>query len=133
VAKEKKVLLLTHHNGLSADGTTRANLWSQVMSAFPAGSGPSLWYWGHIHAGIVYQPHGPERVPCRCCGHGALPWGKASALADNPNVIWYESHSAQDPEIPQRVLNGFAVLHLSGPAVKETFYDENGGIAWQST
>src|SRR5207245_5091932 len=32
----------------------------------------------------------------------------------------------------QRVLNGFAVLSLKGPNIQETFYDENGGVAWKS-
>ncbi len=131
VAKNKKVIVLTHHNGLSEDGSKTTNLWSQVMSAFPLGAGPAYWYWGHVHAGVVYQPR-PEtgNVPCRCCGHGALPWGQASQLANNPNVAWYENRLANDPDIPQRVLNGFAVLDLDGPGIREVFYDENGGVAW---
>jgi hypothetical protein len=28
------------------------------------------------------------------------------------------------------VLNGFAMLYLDGPNIKEVFYDENGGVAW---
>jgi hypothetical protein len=31
---------------------------------------------------------------------------------------------------PERVLNGFALLHLDGPNVDEVFYDVNGGVAW---
>ncbi len=130
VATGKKIIALTHHNGLSEDGSKTTNLWSQVMSAFPDGAGPAYWYWGHVHAGVVYKSQGPGNVLCRCCGHGALPWGQASQLADNPNVAWYENRLANDPDIPQRVLNGFAVLDLDGPEIKEVFYDENGGVAW---
>jgi len=133
VAKGKKVIILTHHNGLIEDGSAPTELWNQVMSAFPPGNAPAYWYWGHVHAGVVYQLHAPENVLCRCCGHGALPWGQAPEYANNPNVLWYESRSAHDPEIPQRVLNGFAVLHLNGSDVQEVFYDENGGVAWKST
>ena len=132
VAKGKKVIVLTHHNGLSEDGSTPTTLWSQVMSAFSDGAGPAYWYWGHVHAAAVYKPFGPANVLSRCCGHGALPWGQASDLANSQQVAWYENRSAHDPDIPQRVLNGFAALHLSGPNLQETFYDENGGIAWQS-
>jgi hypothetical protein len=131
VAKGKKVIVLTHHNGLSEDGLSETNLWSQVMSGFASGTGPALWYWGHVHVGAVYKPFGSANVPARCCGHGGLPWGQAPSLANN-NVQWYETRSANDPDIPQRVLNGFAVLSLDGPSVTETFYDENGGVAWQS-
>jgi len=133
VAKGKKVIVLTHHNGLSDDGSSTTTLWSQVMSAFSAGSGPEYWYWGHKHMATVYKQQESNRVLCRCCGHGALPWGRASSLASSPNVEWYEKRSANDPDIPQRVLNGFAVLSLNGPNIQETFYDENGGVAWKST
>jgi len=129
VAKGKKVIVLTHHNGLAEDGQSKVDLFDQVMSGFPAGSGPALWYWGHAHAGAVYKPY--AAVNTRCCGHGALPWGYASSLLNN-SVLWFEKRPANDPDIPQRVLNGFAVLRLNGPNVQETFYDENGGIAWQS-
>jgi hypothetical protein len=132
VAKGKKVIVLTHHNGLAEDGQSATGLWSEVMSGFAAGAGPTLWYWGHAHAAAVYTPYGPANVPSRCCGHGALPWGQATSLA-NSSVEWFETRSANDPDIPQRVLNGFAVLSLNGPNVQETFYDENGGVAWQSS
>jgi hypothetical protein len=132
VAKGKKIIVLTHHNGLSEDGLSTTNLWPQVMSGFATNAGPTLWYWGHAHAGAVYKPFGPANVSARCCGHGALPWGQASSLANSQNVEWYEHRSANDPDIPQRVLNGFAVLSLKGPNIQETFYDENGGVAWKS-
>jgi hypothetical protein len=131
VAKGKKVIVLTHHNGLTEDGQSVTDLWGQVLSGFPAGKGPTLWYWGHAHAGAVYKPYGPAAVPSRCCGHGALPWGQASSL-QNSMVVWYEHRPANDPDIPQRVLNGFAVLKLDGANVQEIFYDENGGVGWQA-
>lgn len=132
VAKGKKVIVLTHHNGLAQDGSSRAELWEQVMSAFPADTGPNYWYWGHIHCGAWYQPqkNGTAEVLCRCCGHGGLPSGEASEMEGNTNVVWYEKRPAHDPDIPQRVVNGFAMLYLHGPQIDEIFYDENGGVAW---
>jgi hypothetical protein len=51
----------------------------------------------------------------------------------NPaNVLWYEKRPANDPDLPERVLNGFAVLYLNGPDIDEVFYDENGGGAWRA-
>ena len=41
-ANDKKVIVITHHNPLTKDGSKTAALWAQVMSAFPAGSGPAL-------------------------------------------------------------------------------------------
>jgi hypothetical protein len=133
VAKGKKIVVLTHHNGLTVDGSATNDLWNQVMSAFPAGAGPAYWYWGHVHAAAVYKPYGSANVLCRCCGHGAIPWGKASLLANSQQALWCENRAANDPDIPQGVLNGFAVLRFDGANVTETFYDENGGVAWQSS
>jgi len=127
----KKVLVLTHHNGLLEDGTSQSPLWAQVRSAFPAGKPPALWYWGHAHAGVVYKTQASDGIACRCVGHGALPWGRASSLANSNAVSWFESRSANDPDDPQRVLNGYAVLAFDGANVTETLYDENGNVAWR--
>jgi hypothetical protein len=54
-------------------------------------------------------------------------------LAGSPNIVWHEDRLATDPDIPERVLNGFAVLKLEGPDIQEVFYDENGGVAWKSS
>jgi hypothetical protein len=127
VAKGKKVIVLTHHQGLAPDASSTTGLCDQVLSAFPGGEGPAYWYWGHVHVGAVYEPQANMR--CRCCGHGGLPWGQAPDLK-HPGVVWYENRCANDPDITERVFNGFAVLTLSGANFKEVFYDENGGIAW---
>jgi hypothetical protein len=129
----KKVIVLTHHNGLDDPGLSTNTLFSQVMNAFPNNSGPAYWYWGHQHLAVVYKPQGAAGVSCRCCGHGALPCGKASVLENSPNVVWHEDRLANDPDIPERVLNGFAMLTLDGPNIREVFYDEKGGVAWASS
>jgi hypothetical protein len=125
--KGKKVIVLTHHNGLAEDGSGPTALWNEVMNCFPAGTGPAYWYWGHVHAGVVYQPR--DGVQCRCTGYAALPWGYASELA-NSNVAWFETSNAGDPDDKLRVLNGFTFLELAGASMNETFYNENGGVAW---
>jgi hypothetical protein len=125
--KGKKVMVLTHHNGLAEDGSGPTSLWNQVMGCFPAGTAPAYWYWGHVHAGVVYQPKGG--VQCRTTGYAALPWGYATEL-DNPNVVWFEKRNAGDKSDPLRVFNGFTFLELAGAGMKETFYDEDGGVAW---
>jgi hypothetical protein len=130
VAKGKKVIVLTHHNGLTDDGRGLTALWDEVMSIAMRAPSPPFWYWGHEHfaaayARVVGQPR------CRCVGHGGVPYGVATVL-NSPNVEWYETRLANDPEIPQRVMNGFCQVALEGSNIVETFYDENGGIAWQS-
>jgi hypothetical protein len=50
----------------------------------------------------------------------------------SPNVAWFEQRNAGDPDDNLRVFNGFAFLQLSGAGLKETLYDENGGVAWSA-
>lgn len=128
----KKVVVLTHHNGLADTGDGTTDLWTQVTGPDPATNAPDYWYWGHLHAGLVYKPKGTIR--CRCSGHGGIPWGTAATLdpASNPNVSWCETRSAGDPDNTKRVLNGFTMLYLDGPNIREVFYDEKGGLAWSS-
>jgi hypothetical protein len=45
---------------------------------------------------------------------------------------YYENRAAKDPDMPLRILNGFAMITLDGPNIQEAFYDENGGIAWSN-
>ena len=130
-SEKKRVMVLTHHNGFSYDGGKPNTLWKQVCSAFPDGSGPDFWYWGHAHVGAVY----PERsgTAARCCGHGGLPWGLASGLEKakgKGDVVWFETTA--NLERPPQVYNGFAYLELDEGTIKETFYDQTGSKSWHS-
>jgi len=126
--KGKRVLVLSHHEGYSALGKSKTALYQQVAGAL--GRDPDYWYWGHLHNGMVYQTIGGFHG--RCAGHGAIPYGNASELKGDPAVLWYETELAQDPNYPERVLNGYAMLSLNGNAVSEQMVDENGRVRWAS-
>jgi hypothetical protein len=97
----KKVIVLTHHNGLTFDGfpvpgykplgadKPLPNLYDDLSGAL--GRDPDYWYWGHIHNGIVYtrnvslSPSKQTATLCRCLGHGALPFGSAYHWLENPS------------------------------------------------
>jgi hypothetical protein len=132
----KKVIVLTHHNGLPEDGVHTVpplKLFGEVIGAFAGQRPPAYWYWGHVHAGVVYKPMADQSdMLCRCAGHSALPWGLSSDLEASPNVTWFETRNAADPDDLLRVFNGFVFLQLAGATLKETYYDENGGVAWTS-
>lgn len=120
--KNRRTILLTHHNGLSVDGVTPTALWGQIAPRF---AGRELWwYWGHMHAGIVYSDRG--NVHPRCCGHGAVPAGAPDSLISNPSAIWYENQKTTDLLYPDRVRNGFVSLNLEGRLLTETFINEDG-------
>jgi hypothetical protein len=130
--KGKKVIILTHHNGLPENGiqpATPLKLFTEVMSAFDGAPPPAYWYWGHVHAGVAYNPLKDNNLLCRCVGHSAVPWGFASDLRASSAVQWFEKCNAKDSDDPPRVFNGFALLELDGTNLAETFYDETGRIA----
>jgi len=125
----KRVMLLSHHNGLSEDGTGKLSMWFQVQTAVAGAQ--TWWYWGHVHAGAVYQTQ--QGIRPRCSGHGGIPWGEASALAASDQVLWFETENAQDPDISVRVMAGYTMLTLNGAAITEEFVDENGAVKWALT
>jgi len=130
----KKVLLLSHHNPLSEDGTQQLPLFSQVLGVLPSGV-TAYWYWGHLHLGIVYKPVRTSNnitIHPRCAGHGGMPWGIASELRDASAIDWFESRLTKDATASDYpVRNGFALLELRGADLHETFYDQYGEVSYQ--
>ncbi len=143
----KKVILLTHHNPTSIDGTSTANLplWNQVLSAL--GRPPDYWYWGHIHNAMVYSDKSfpaQNGVKARCAGHGAIPFGVAWGLqnpdgTNKPSVEYFAhellSSEYENTDLQQvnRVLNGFAMLTIGPDTIKEEFIDQTGLVRWSQT
>ena len=141
-------MVMTHHAGCDVPGSEATSLYEQVATAL--GRPPTLWYWGHVHNGIVYdQIDQSGKIPTkgRCCGHGAIPFGNAWGLQDAngnnlPNIVYY-AHTP-DPALPDtsgpkpanpRVRNGYALvtLHTDG-GFTEAFYET--GVAepvWQQS
>lgn len=144
--KNKKVMVMTHHTGMDTYGKTLNNpLWDQVCEALGPKSSdgswsrtPDMWYWGHIHNGIVYSNESAagDSTLCRCMGHGALPFGNGYALHQpgNPNAnikeVSYYTHTPL-PGSPNRVLNGFAQLTFKpNGGISEQIIDQTGKVAW---
>ncbi|MGH9377936.1 MAG: metallophosphoesterase family protein [Terriglobia bacterium] len=122
-----KVIVLTHHNGLSDNGSVMQPLWTEINGALKGD--PFAWYWGHEHLGVVYKNPTlsvpPSATYCRCLGHGALPYGDASELHGAPGVEYY-AHTPQPSSV--LVYNGSALLTLKSAngqvtSITEEFYD----------
>jgi hypothetical protein len=137
-ARNKKTIVLTHHNPIPIGGLNCApqqgdegfQLYKDVLDAF-IGHAPAYWYYGHKHIGTAYKPLPGNNLLCRCLGHGGLPAGVASDLTNSNNLDWFERCNASDPENKLRIYNGFVHLELNGPDITEIFYDEIGRVAWQ--
>lgn len=129
----KKVLVLSHHEGYSALGNEKTELYQQVKTAL--GCDPDYWYWGHLHNGIVYNPI--DNFHGRCAGHGAIPYGNAIEMQDKLGALktlaWFETQLAKDGNYPERVLNGYAVVTLNDKVLTEKMMGEDGSVRWEGT
>lgn len=150
IKSTQKIILMTHHTGLTADGTqltpptydgtsVKKPLFTQIINAL--GRCPDYWYYGHIHNGIVYNDNSMagnykclsgESPKLRCVGHAAIPFGKGTSLHKGGKNIPGISYFAQTkmpnsnpptPFLGLRVLNGFAVITLTTATIAEQFYE----------
>lgn len=147
---ERRSIVMTHHNPLSIYGKKTNSLWAQLEQGF-ARRQPDFWYWGHIHNGIVYNctgrtPPARNATKARCVGHSAIPFGFAwglsrpetllaaapgampSAFRPIETVAYFAHEQVADSAY---VKNGYAILRLSGAAISEEFYDEDGEMTWR--
>ena len=150
ITPSQKIILMTHHTGLTADGTqltgptydgtaVKKPLFTQVVNAL-GGRCPDYWYYGHIHNGIVYNDQslaGKYKCPSglsprlRCVGHAAIPFGKGTGLhiggKNKPGITYFAQtpvpNSSANPFLANRVLNGFAVITLTPSGISEQFYE----------
>jgi hypothetical protein len=132
----KRLILLTHHQGLEDDGKPCEPVWSQVVGAIRGFS--AAWYWGHIHNVAVFKdvPYPVGSVPPegvikpRLVGHGGVPY---AADKKTDAMDWTESGPFGDRQIPERAANGFAWLELVDRALNEAFFNETGAGRWRTT
>jgi len=127
---DKKIIVMSHHTGISADGTQskgEKKFWDEVIHALN-GAIPDYWYWGHIHLGVVYSDDLPlaKGANLRCVGHGSIPFGEPWGLENQSGIEYYPKTPLGDG---LRVRNGFAVVELnSNGSLSEKFYEVEDGI-----
>lgn len=132
-AQGKKLLILTHHNPVIEPGGETNSLWTDVTGPNGLNATPDMWYWGHIHNGIVYANSAVTgSTACRCLGHAAIPYGNATWFENNTNIDFY-TNKTPNPSTgnPVQAMNGFAILTLyPDGGISETWYYQDGSTAW---
>jgi Calcineurin-like phosphoesterase len=155
----KRVIILTHHDGFDIDplrgGVKFKTLWTEMTGSVRGKNDPTQpgnrigvhdwwWYWGHVHAPIVYERiffSDNSSVTARCAGHGAVPYlpypVNYANFGDGTFVIKWaetatENRTPTDGTDKDRAPNGYALLTLTGTTIKEEFFDEDGRSRWSN-
>ena len=130
VEKGKRIIVLTHHHGLTLDGLDTTELWQQIVPLLPDGS---RWYWGHVHAGGALHAaarragRGDDPRPlCRPRIH-ASPHGFPRSLVarrdgPSPTIAWFDDTPIGEGGL--RLRNGYVLLTLDGEDLAEQFLDQ---------
>lgn len=129
----KKIILLTHHNPIDTLGSNKNKLWADVTSKNALDGAPYMWYWGHLHNGMVYSKNattGSETL-ARCLGNASIPIGVGHWL-NNQNIDFFTKTPLNDGTVNNslRVKNGFALLTITQTGIVETWYDQSGDQCW---
>jgi len=135
----KKVIMMSHHTGLSSDGGSPSKyLWQDVTRVVT----PDYWYWGHTHLGAVYSSNAYSgSMKTRCIGHSSIPFAIPPGMEKcKQNVEWYSNSPLDSVMMLQALLysrprakNGFAMLTLSESDITEQVYEiGNNKPVWSS-
>ncbi len=148
-AGSRKVLLFSHHqlfSGIGSQGPVLAERLSELLTARRV----HTWYWGHLHRCEIYEPHAIFGFRGRCVGHGGMPYKRGDvkdfAPSGDPAVdehVWRQIPSKHglpgglvldgpnrhiDDKGERYLPNGFAVLELDGPRLKEVYRAADGRV-----
>jgi hypothetical protein len=127
---KRAVIILSHHQVLSVydDCFTR-----QADQIFAILKRPVLWFWGHEHRLVLYQPfdgasRGWPRITGRCIGHGGMPVDLPGTV--KPNTIgkaaFVDRRRYRNDEKLHIGLNGFAELTFNGARLRIDYIDLYG-------
>lgn len=155
IKPHQKIILLTHHNALSLDGSKINDpLFSQIYSAL-GNRYPDYWYYGHMHNGVVYNNSAVQggyicnsglSPQIRCFGHASIPIGKAYGLLDEKDemkkgIDYFASTPLPNPDnkllLSKRVKNGFMLITIHAGKLTEQVYevseDDVATCVWTNT
>ncbi len=121
-ARNKKCILLTHHQPFSAFEPASADILSALKPVTDQNQ-ILAWWWGHEHRCAFYDAR-PEVRYGRCIGYGGVP-----ILAEkqvNPPGVSYQYQDFVAGMNPAFGRFGFAVMDFNEDKLHVTYLGENG-------
>lgn len=121
----KKLILMTHHQPISAFGGDCPQL-----SRLRKQNRVTAWFWGHEHRLALYAPL-PDLPYGRLIGHGGVPvW--AEGTSNSPMVEYVGTRSFRSG-LEKFALFGFAEMDFKGDHIEVRYFDEYGEVERSET
>ena len=132
--RKKGILLLTHHQPISAFETAYSKQVRQLKKLGFLDAREFVWLYGHEHRLTVYnlQDVGKSlRAYPRCIGHGGMPVELSTLARPDDRVAFYDPrrHPIDDRDQETKVgYNGHVQLEVDGPTLKIEYRDIDNSI-----
>ncbi len=123
-----RIILFSHHqlfSQLDSQGTKIAGKVGKLLAEKKI----SMWYWGHEHRCVLYDPHPQYGLIARCIGHGGMPQRRgdeknAPVELQKGDAIWRRLPEKK-PGIPSALVLDGRNAFIKG---KEDTYSPHGYI-----
>jgi hypothetical protein len=125
---DTRIVLFSHHqlfSQLDSQGTKLAAKLGKLLAQKKI----SMWYWGHEHRCVLYDPHPQYGLVARCIGHGGMPQRRgeeknAPVEQQKGDAVWRRLPEKK-PGIPSAVVLDGRNAFIKG---KEDTYGPHGYI-----
>ena len=133
---QRKVMLFSHHQPFSQLDDQGPKL-QVALADLLEQQRITVWFWGHEHRLVVYEPHSRWGVKGRCVGHGGFPSFRDTSIGAGGDIYkWI--HMPADLHAPEALVldgpnfwvtkapmqyspNGYLFLELDGRSAWETY------------
>lgn len=131
-AGNRKIALFGHHQPFSQLDPNQGPKLLAALQPLLEARRIAVWYWGHEHRSVLYDPHPAYGFQGRCAGHGGFPEGRS----DLSNLPYSAQLGSQWRQLPVKgsIPGGLALdsnnLYIPG---FETLFEPHGFMRLEFT
>jgi hypothetical protein len=127
--EKRRIVVLTHHNPLSAFDTSYPKIAAQ-LSGLIKQPWPLLWLWGHEHRMAIYEPWNVAglNILGSCIGHGGMPFELKKPRNGMPHVQFTDTRKYPNDEGLDVGYNGFAEFAFENESLEIRYKDLYGTV-----
>jgi hypothetical protein len=131
------LVFLSHHPYISAFREEYARPGEQIRKLLGDAERPVIWFWGHDHRMVVYNPARNGEGPLaygRCIGHGGLPVEtQLPDLGEAGKIGFYDRRVRTQLKRHLLGYNGFVHLRMRGDVLVAEYRDLEDSCIYEET